>query len=264
MSSFGERLRAGREEKDISLAEVSKATKISLSVLQALENDQFDDLPPNVYVRGFIRSYCRYGGLDETEFLKSYEEAAAAKKTAEFDARKAGAAKGDRARLFILLVLLAVLLALFLHDSLFTRPNVVKVVPEPRKDLSALKAETPAAKEEAAPEDPIPPPAPTIPLRMVISCVSGSWLELTIDQDRPFEVNLMEGDEVCWKGEERIVLKVGNAGGVSISVNEIPLKPFGKPEEVVNLLFEGNAVSLNGGEPQELKRWERQEEINTG
>lgn len=257
MRSFGERLRAGREEKGISLEDVSKATKISPSVLQALENDQVDDLPPNVYVRGFIRSYCRYGGLDETELLKSYEEAAAEKKTAEFHARKAGAAKGDRGRLFLLLVLLGALLALFLHDSLFTRPNAVKVIPEPEKDLSARKGETPAAKKEAVIENPMPP-APTMLLRMVISCVSGSWLEITIDHDRPFEVNLFQGDEVCWKGEERIALRVGNAGGISITVNEIPLQPFGKPEEVVNLLFEGNAVSLNGGEPQELKRWEMQ------
>jgi len=76
MSSFGKHLKVRREKKDISIEEVSKATKISISVLQALENDQYDDLPPKVYVRGFIRSYCRYVGSDETELLRSYEEAA--------------------------------------------------------------------------------------------------------------------------------------------------------------------------------------------
>ena len=263
MSSFGEHLKVRREKKDISIEEVSKATKISISVLQALENDLYDDLPPKVYVRGFIRSYCRYVGLDETELLRSYEEAAAANKTAESHARERATAKGDRARLFLLLVLFAVLVALLIHDSFSTQPTVVEVAPEPRKDMGAVKAEIPAVKEKGILDERMSPPAP-IPIRMVISCISRTWLGLTIDNDRPFEVNLMQGDEVCWKGEERIALKIGNAGGVRISVNEIPLKPFGKPEEVVTLLFDGNTVSLNDGEPQELKLLERQKKSIPG
>jgi cytoskeletal protein RodZ len=263
MSSLGERLRGGREEKGVSIGEVSKATKISISVLQALESDQYRDLPPDVYVRGFIRSYCRYVGLDETEPLKTYEEAGTENRAAESRARKEAAARGNRTRLFLLLALFAVLAALFIHDSLLMQPNVAEVIPKPPSEMSTTSAAAPTAQKEAIIEEQTSP-SPAIPIRMVISCISRSWLEITIDRDRPFQVNLVQGDEVCWTGEERIELRVGNAGGLRITVNDIPLKLFGEPEEVVNLRFERNAVSLNDGDSQELKRWERQEEINTG
>ena len=262
MDSFGEHLRVRREEKDISLKDVARATKISTGVLQALENDQYDDFPPEVYVRGFIRSYCRYVGLDETESLRLYEEAAAENRTAKARARQAATTKNNRARLFLLMVLFSVLLAFLIYDSFFPQPDGVEVPEEPRKHVSTIKAGLPVAKEAALPEERTSPPAP-IAIRMVISCIARTWMKITIDHERPFEVNLLPGDEVCWKGEESIALKIGNAGGVRITVNEIPLQPFGKSEEVVSLLFEGDAVSFNDGKPEELTFWERQEDVNT-
>jgi len=263
MSSFGERLREGRERKDISLEEVSRATKISLNVLQALENEQYDDLPPKVYVRGFIRSYSRYVGLDETELLRSYEEAAAEKKTGESRARGKATIRSARTRLLLLLVLLAALLALFIHDSFFIHSDMGGVSPEPPKDTRAMKVGIPPAQPAAIPEERGSPLAPSS-VRLVVKCIVGTWLELSIDHDRPFEVNLLPGEELCWAAEKSIELKIGNAGGVNITVNEIPLRPFDKPEEVLKLLFEGDEVCLNDGEPQNLRLWERQNEISIG
>jgi cytoskeletal protein RodZ len=258
MSYFGEDFRREREEKSISLEEVSKATKISTSVLQALENDRFNDLPPSVYVRGFIRSYCRYVGLDETSHLKAYEEAAAANEDAEASSGEEPLSGGNLTRLFLLMALFAALVALFIYDSVLKRSDMREVVVESQESVATMKAEIPVAQEEAAAEKQ-PSPASPSPIRIVVTCVADSWLEITIDDDRPFDVNLFQGDEICWRGEERIALKVGNAGGLVITVNDLELKPFGESEEVVKLLFEGNAVSLNAGQFQGLQLWERKE-----
>jgi hypothetical protein len=61
---FGSRLREQREARSLSLADVVKVTKINERSLANLEDGQFDALPAEVFVRGFLRSYCRCVGLD--------------------------------------------------------------------------------------------------------------------------------------------------------------------------------------------------------
>ncbi len=72
MSSFGEELKRERELRDISLKEISEATKISIRFLEALEQDNFDILPGGVFNRGFIRAYARFIGIDGEEMVNAY------------------------------------------------------------------------------------------------------------------------------------------------------------------------------------------------
>ena len=67
-------LRQKREERQISLEEVSEATHIRLRFLQALENGNFGELPSHIQVRGFLRSYADYLGLDSSKLLISLQQ----------------------------------------------------------------------------------------------------------------------------------------------------------------------------------------------
>jgi hypothetical protein len=71
-------LRAGRANKGLSLEDVAKITKIQSRILEKLEAGKLDGLPAEVFVRGFVRSYARCCGLDETEALERYTLAAGA------------------------------------------------------------------------------------------------------------------------------------------------------------------------------------------
>ena len=62
--SVGTKLREARTRRRLSLAEVEEATKIRARYLQAIENDEWDQLPGDVYARAFIRTYGRFLGLD--------------------------------------------------------------------------------------------------------------------------------------------------------------------------------------------------------
>ena len=72
--SFGEYLRRERELREITLREISDHTKISYRYLEALEKDNPDKLPAEVFVKGFIRSYARYIGLDTDEAILRFQE----------------------------------------------------------------------------------------------------------------------------------------------------------------------------------------------
>lgn len=72
--TLGEKLRKLREQYRMSYAEIAKATRIQVKYLEYLESGQYEKLPAEVYVRGFLKSYARHLGLDEDAFLKLYDK----------------------------------------------------------------------------------------------------------------------------------------------------------------------------------------------
>src|SRR5262245_5433424 len=65
-------LRVAREALGLSLVDLSRATKISTSLLSAVEQMRFDRLPALIYTRGFIKAYAREVGLDAEEIASRY------------------------------------------------------------------------------------------------------------------------------------------------------------------------------------------------
>jgi cytoskeletal protein RodZ len=72
-AQFGARLRAQREAKALSVPDVVKLTKIPEKSVTLLEDGSFEALPAEVFVRGFVKSYCRVVGLDVDATLRDYE-----------------------------------------------------------------------------------------------------------------------------------------------------------------------------------------------
>ena len=70
--TFGEKLRKIRNERRISLSEVSRHTQIQLKYLEYLEDGRYDKLPAEVYVRGFLKSYANFLEISEKSLVKMY------------------------------------------------------------------------------------------------------------------------------------------------------------------------------------------------
>ncbi len=77
--NFGERLKRERELREVSMDELTKATRISARFIEALENENWDRLPGGIFGHGFVRSIARYLGLDEEALLGEYDLARAEK-----------------------------------------------------------------------------------------------------------------------------------------------------------------------------------------
>ncbi|MGB9465900.1 MAG: RodZ domain-containing protein [Candidatus Acidiferrum sp.] len=71
--TFGERLKRERELREVSLKEITTATRIGSRFLEALENEEWEKLPGGIFNRGFVRSIARYLGLDEENLLAEYD-----------------------------------------------------------------------------------------------------------------------------------------------------------------------------------------------
>lgn len=72
-TSFGKYLKAERDLRNISLDEIAQATKIKAEYLHSLEQDEFERLPNETFVKGYIRAYAKYCGMNEDEVLVNYE-----------------------------------------------------------------------------------------------------------------------------------------------------------------------------------------------
>jgi cytoskeleton protein RodZ len=70
--TFGDNLKREREMRGVSLDEISAATRIATRFLQAIENEQWDQLPGGVFNRGFVRAVAHYLGLDEENIVAEY------------------------------------------------------------------------------------------------------------------------------------------------------------------------------------------------
>lgn len=68
----GAALRAAREKRHLSLAEVVEATRIKTHIVQALENDDYSVIPAPLYGKGFIKLYAEYVGLDPAPLIRYY------------------------------------------------------------------------------------------------------------------------------------------------------------------------------------------------
>ena len=73
--SFGPLLKKERETREISLHELTVATRIPLRFLEAFENERWDKLPGGIFNRGYVRAIARYLGLNEEHLLGEYDAA---------------------------------------------------------------------------------------------------------------------------------------------------------------------------------------------
>ena len=72
MFEIGNSLREARMRRRLDFPELEQGTKIRAKYLRALEDETFDTLPSSTYVKGFLRSYANYLGLDGQLYVDEY------------------------------------------------------------------------------------------------------------------------------------------------------------------------------------------------
>lgn len=241
--TFGEELRRERLIREVSLEEISAATKISVRLLTALEASNVAKLPAPVFTRGFIRAYSRHLGLDQDEMVNAYLADLAPEKGRDPGKRRGGARflRGRRAAASTIVISVTGILLLL---GLIARPQ--------RRSASAA----PIAQRRAAPEVTFknvavsPGPAPVISSEPAAASAKPSGvvsMELQFEQDSWTEVTTSEGQTIFsglarrgtrqrFESQDGFRLTLGNAGGVKVTVDGRALEPLGGSGQVVRNL----------------------------
>ena len=72
--TLGEKLKKLREELRVPLEEISRSIKVRAEYLEKIEKEEFDKLPPDVYVKGFLKNYAIFLGVDPQRVIDQYEK----------------------------------------------------------------------------------------------------------------------------------------------------------------------------------------------
>ena len=264
MSSAGENLRVEREAQGISLREISEHTKISVRFLKAIEEEKVDLLPGGIFNKSFVRHYASYLGLDPERTVAEYfEEVDAAQDDANPQvAVSPNDGMATSAAGYIPLILTAVALGAIVIGIAYAIYRFTDR--EPASDSPAAmasQAET-ASGASSGPPAQIPlEKAPALAAAMqetrqgrVSSPVAGSF-SLQVESLREVWVSIIADGEPEWEGfmqpqqtrrvraNEAIEMHVGDAGGVTLSLNGNPLPPAGEDGEVKRFTISASGLS---------------------
>ena len=257
MGELGDLLRKTRESKDLSLQQVEEATKIRHAYLQALEEEAFDRLPAAVYVKGFLKNYALFLGLDSSSTLQLYQPTASQIPTPPSPSflneplrqHPVIVALARWARPMILVLCLAAA-GWLAFDRWGDQLNVQWPFARPSATPTLAPTAAPTATPPVPTSTPVPPTPtaqPTVTLTPTATPRQIAGLELRIDvvgerawvmvevDDQPTFAGILEpGATNTWTAQERVFLRCGNAGAVRVTLNDVDLGLLGATGEVVN------------------------------
>lgn len=235
MKEFGDFLKEARERRQLTLQQVQDQTKVRLRHLQSIEEGDFEGLPGEVYLRGFLRSYAVAVGLNPDEVIARYAEArkkeepvslSVAEQPAERPVqevvrpervRPVKVAKPPRrSRVFRVpaktirtagLVLLAVVLVTVVAIGAWRflgQGRSPARLPESRLSRSKTAPQNPTQKLKVR--------------RVSVRAIQRCWAEVVVDGRLAYSDILSAGQTGEWSGKT-ISISLGNSGGVVLTVD---------------------------------------------
>jgi cytoskeleton protein RodZ len=248
--SFGEELRRERIVREISLEEISAATKISVRLLHALEDSDLEKLPASTFTRGFIRAYARHLGIDPEEKVNAYlADLAGASNEAGGPKRPRPRSRFLRGRRATAGTIVGGVTGLLLLLGLIANPTrrapaererpVPRVAPVALKNVTASSEPTPTMRLEEAP----PPAAPATEARpsgapspgvsLLLEFDGDSWAKIEADGRTVLTGLMRRGESKRFEARDGFRLTLGNAGAVRVTVDGRALDRLGGAGEVV-------------------------------
>ena len=302
MSSLGEHLRQIREAKHLSVEDLSRLTKISSRFITALEAEDFGTLPGGVFNRGFIKSYAKFCGADESPLLLEYDEElkrihgpdliilpSAPASSGEFQGYRPF--YGIAVFLFLVFIFISLFMYFRSHsdgggrkgEEVNTATPASSTVPSsnqqplnsgtqnsaippvlphpPPAESGSAAGSTPASTSPAGgaaartipgslPEDLRKRPAVTKslgenttepgqkPFTLQIVATAPAWLSIKKDGKEVYRKVMLPGETLRYSARDKFDIICGNAGGVNLELDGIPVGPLGKSGEVKTKSFQ--------------------------
>ncbi len=235
MTSPGQELKKDREARGISLKTIADATRITQRYLEALEADRLDLLPGGFFIKGILKAYAGAVGLDGDAVLERYRRAGVLASGLPESARKQtgdGARSRKKTRSLAgaaaFLIVIISFAAYFLTRPARTAAPPGEVDPSPGIPVRPEPA-PPAAQAEAA----IFAPEAEKGLRIEIAFIAKTWIQVYADGRLALDGLREAGDTAQVRADTELLINLGNAGGLTYTLNGRPGKPFGDSGAVV-------------------------------
>lgn len=274
--SLGQYLREAREKKELTITNAENTLKIRRYILEAFEqgNFQISDASP-VQIRGFIRNYARYLGLEEDRVLQYYDlsqsggnrtrrttqtvkrerpptpEIENYGKLSEQRRRAPRNARLLRLLLILLLTAIAFTVIVFVTQELINNPNALRFEPENTRSGFLIELPdtlTPTPRPTLTPAGTITISTDLVqnytgqPVFITMRVNQRSWVRFTADEVEIFS-GLVRPDEefvLEYQANNQIVIEASNAAALEIIYNGQPQGAYGGRGQQVEIIFRPN------------------------
>ncbi len=249
--TFGERLKRERELREVTLEEVSNATRISARFLQALEDEDWEKLPGGVFGRGFVRTIARYLGLSEEGFLAEYD---LARGESAVPAQSKPEDRIPSPPKWIPIVALLVIL-------LLVAGFIVGGVYGWRKwKTRRLNKQTQSTSSQLAPTQQTATPAqqpttavasPAAPLQLSLSTSASTHVRVISDDAVALDADLPSGENRRFTATRQFEISATDSSAVLLELNGAMMPPIGTPGSSGKLVLSAKDLKqVTGGASQ--------------
>lgn len=257
MAALGERFRAAREARGLSLSDVAEQIRIRSIYLGAIEDENWSAIGAPVYTRGFLRTYARFLGLDPEEVVAEFNaNAGPVTSPAPQPSRESyvvPATSRNLSPLIWVASFVAVVLIGFVAYNAFTyRARAPVSTPAlPSTTASATDVPSPgdlassavtdatasAAQSSTLPTASASPAAVTAAGKTLeVRLSAPSWIRVAVDGSVSMEGTFPAGTARVFHGKNAVV-RIGNAGGVDLIVDGKSVGKLGAAGDVVERSF---------------------------
>lgn len=221
----GELLKKKREDLGLDLKDVSHTLRISSRYLRAIEEDDLSKLPGDVYLKGYVREYARLLGLDPGLSANRYiADLKGTEKTICPDAPP----PGKHARSIVAFTVAFVLSCIIILSGIYLYTHRARPLPK-ASDLAdtagtmqAVQKDTPVEQAEQE-------------YKLNITAIETTWLRVEMEDGRQEEALMKENESKEWLSRSGFNLKIGNAGGIRMTLNGKDMGVAGKRGQVISL-----------------------------
>lgn len=248
LNEIGAYLRQLREQHLLSLDDVATRTWIRVGLLRAIEDGQMQRLPEPVYIKGFIKRYAEALGQDGEAFADAFPVQTVRPSPSFWRLSPAIPLRPLHLYFAYVALIVAAISGLSYamdRSTIITARGGSPAIP-PTEASTPAKSQPANASTSAIAEAPQAQQAPLSDksVRVKVTLTDQSWLRVEVDGQTDFEGILAEGTQRTWTGDQQVVLRAGNAGGVMVEYNEGEETQMGAPGAVEEVVFSSSG-SLN-------------------
>ncbi len=232
MTSVGTQLQQVRQERNLSLADVTRQTKIQPWVLEALEADRLQEIMSPVYVKGFLSSYARFLHLAPEPLIAQLPWPKSESEEAENPAAPPPEIPSvitlPQIPLPVLRRLGAVAAAAVAIVALVA-VNPLRWIPKitlPVARAPTLASVTPVKETSKPPPLPAVSVTPAKTLELGVTAHSTTWIQVRADGKLVTQQRILRGANERWLAKQSLELVIAKPSQVELTLNGQSISPF--------------------------------------
>lgn len=245
METVGALLRAERERKGLTIKDIEQGTSIRALYLTAIEEDRYEVIPGEVYLKGFIRNYANFLGMNGQQIVDVYRESRsdfeAPKDELPVQPKRSTQEKLKSQRNSSSSIKWVAFAAVILLGLGITAYSLMKPSNQPLTQQESTKQSSPQQTPVA--QQPAPAAAPSDkPIAVLAKFSEDCWVSVTADGKVIYEATAKSNEQFTWNAQKSLTIRAGNAGAVDITYNNQPQGKLGNKGQIAEKTF---TVSAN-------------------